>query len=151
MRNHSENGVKSTLDSCLLIKGSVIGYQHKTNPFERILDTGVLAFSSKYFGTSPTTLREGPQFHKNVEPPCSVKAIGLYLKPILTLLEVTNCDLQSSNSSLDSSNIKSEGKRVPDASLAHPWSKSPIYYIPEELQLAQWINNARGHHELSVL
>ena len=151
MRNHSENGVKSTLDSCLLIKGSVIGYQHKTNPFERILDTGVLAFSSKYFGTSPTTLREGPQFHKNVEPPCSVKAIGLYLKPILTLLEVTNCDLQSSNSSLDSSNkIRRKNVYLTPLWLIHG-NRSPIYYIPEELQLAQWINNARGHHELSVL
>jgi len=58
-------GVKSLIDSCLLIKGSVIGYQHKTNPFERILDTGALAFSSKYFGASPTTLHEAPQFHKN--------------------------------------------------------------------------------------
>ncbi len=31
--------------------------------------------------------------------PCSVNTIGLYLNPILSLLEVTNCDLQSSNSS----------------------------------------------------
>ena len=68
--------VKSLIDSCLLIKGSVIGYQHKTNPFERILDRGVLAFSSKYFGTSPTTLREGPQFYKNAEPPCSSPIAG---------------------------------------------------------------------------
>ena len=56
------------IDFCLLIKGSVIGYQHKTNPFERILDTGVLAFFSKYFGASPTAggrrpTREGGSKH----------------------------------------------------------------------------------------
>ena len=42
---------------------------------------------------------------------CSVKAIGLYLSPILSDLEITNCDLQSSNSFFVSSNMKSSGKR----------------------------------------
>src|SRR5690606_41712186 len=43
----------------------------------------------------------------NMATPCSVKQKGAYLKPNLSELEVTNCDLQSSNSLSDISNIKS--------------------------------------------
>ena len=42
----------------------------------------------------------------------SVKAIGAYRNPILSELEVTNCDLQLENSFLDNSNIKSLGNRL---------------------------------------
>jgi hypothetical protein len=38
-----------------------------------------------------------------------VNAMGLYLNPIRSLLEVTNCDLQFLNSSPLNSNMKSSG------------------------------------------
>jgi len=41
--------------------------------------------------------------------PCSVKAMGGYLKPILSALEVTNCDLQFSSYFFVNSNMKSSG------------------------------------------
>ena len=43
--------------------------------------------------------------------PCSVKAIGLYLNPFISLLEMLNWRLQLSNSFLVNSNIKSLGNR----------------------------------------
>jgi len=47
----------------------------------------------------------------NIAAPCSVKAKGKYFE-CCPLFKVTNCDLQSSNSSFVNSNIKSSGKRL---------------------------------------
>ena len=46
---------------------------------------------------------------ESIATPCSVKTMGLYLKPILSPLEVTNCDFQFLNPVSVNSNIKSLG------------------------------------------
>lgn len=47
----------------------------------------------------------------NIATPCSVNAIGAYRRPCRSALEVTNRDLQVSNSDPFRTNIKSSGNR----------------------------------------
>jgi hypothetical protein len=49
----------------------------------------------------------------NIKTPCSVNAKGKYFKlDPLPFFKVTNCDLEKSYSTLESSNIKSSGNLV---------------------------------------
>lgn len=50
---------------------------------------------------------------ESIATPCSVKAIGAYLRPLRSALEITICDLHFSNSLALRTNIKSAGNRSP--------------------------------------
>lgn len=48
---------------------------------------------------------------ESIAMPCSVKAIGTYLTPFLSTVEITICDLHHWASSFERENMKSSGKR----------------------------------------